>query len=120
MEQAPRYFGKTCVNTYSWHMSFNVQTKFLTEIPMWIELPFMDLIFEPSCKDIIEELSRIIHYIHGNKTSRYPNNKICIMWDLWQTVPDSIDVIVGNVTLEQKVISSGCLKLAPFVVPKIT
>jgi hypothetical protein len=91
--EAPWYMNRRYMYTFLWHRAFNVHTEFLVHAPVWAEIPFRDLIFEPQRRHLIEQLGPILHYTHGDSWSTYPHDRICVMWDLRRPVPEHIKVI---------------------------
>jgi hypothetical protein len=89
--------------TFPWHTTFNVHTEFLVQAPVWIELQFRDLIFEPQRRKLVEQLGPILHYTRADKWSTYPNDRVCVLWDLQQTVPEHIKIVHSNLTLWQPI-----------------
>jgi hypothetical protein len=56
-------------------------------LPVWIEVQYRDLIFEPQRKRLVEQLGLILHYTHGDSWKSYPHDTICILWGLRRTIP---------------------------------
>jgi hypothetical protein len=100
---APWYFGRRFVHVLPWHIDFNVHNQYLIEVPIWIELPFLDLIYEPHRYELVSQLGQIIHYKHGD-VSRYPHDRACIIWDTRRVKPEKVQVIIDRVVLWQDII----------------
>jgi hypothetical protein len=63
--EAPWYMNRRFMYTFPWRPSFNVHMEFLIQAPVWIELQFRDLIFEPQRRRLVEQLGPILYYNQG-------------------------------------------------------
>jgi hypothetical protein len=96
---APWFLNIRYMYTFHWHLAFNVHTEFLVHAPVWIELQFRDLIFEPQRRKLVEQLGPILHYPRGDEWSTYPHDKVCVMWDMRRIVHEHIKIVYSSITL---------------------
>jgi hypothetical protein len=89
--------------TFPWHTAFNVHTEFLVQAPVWIELQFRDLIFEPQRRKLVEQLGPILNYTIGEEWSTYPHDRVCVMWDMRRVVPQHIKIVQSSITFWQPI-----------------
>lgn len=61
-------------------------------LPIWVEFPFRSLALEGAKYKLAHNLGEILLYIRGEERISYPNNKACILWDLREEIPQSIQV----------------------------
>jgi hypothetical protein len=103
LQEAPWFMGRRFTYCFPWHLEFNINIEFISEFPVWIELPFRDIILEPSCRDLISTIGRILHYTHGDIMSEYPNDRACILWDLRKKVPKRLKIVYKHAIIWQLV-----------------
>jgi hypothetical protein len=99
----PWFLNRRYMFTFPWHPAFNVHTEFLVHAPVWIELQFRDLIFEPQRSKLVEQLGPILHYTKGDEWSTYPHDRVCVMWDMRRVVPKYIKIVHSSITLWQPI-----------------
>jgi hypothetical protein len=103
LSTGPWYMNRRPMHSFPWTPSFNIDTQFINEIPIWIELPFRDLILEPSRRRLIAELGPLLHYEHGRIHSEYPNDKALILWNIRRPVPKRLKLVYKNLIIWQEV-----------------
>lgn len=59
---------------------------------VWIEIPFRSLVLERTKYKLTLSLGEVLLYVKGNKRTSYQNNKACILWELIEPIPKSIQV----------------------------
>jgi hypothetical protein len=102
LAEAPWFLGKRYTYTFPWTTSFNVQTAYITHAPVWIELPLRDQIYESQRHRLVQQLGTVLHYCQGEQ-SRYPNDRVCILWDIRRPTPKRLRIIFRSLTLWQPV-----------------
>jgi hypothetical protein len=95
--------GKRFTYFFPRHTTFNIKTEFVHQAPVWIELPYRDVILEPHRKSLIGKLGTVLHYANGDQNSKYPSDRACILWDLKATKPKRLKLIYKNLTLWQDI-----------------
>jgi hypothetical protein len=100
---APWYLGHRYMYTYLWTPTFDVMTEFVLEVPVLVEFPLLDLILEPHRKKLAESLGKILHYTHGKHGSRYPNDRVSILWETRRPKSERIKIPFLPCPLWQKV-----------------
>jgi hypothetical protein len=112
VEEGPWYMGRRPMHSYAWHTGFNLDTEFIEEAPVWIELPLRNQILEPHRRKLIAELGHLIYYQAGQEHTEYPNDRACILWTLRRQVPKKIKLVYRNTILWQdisfKTMPSSC------------
>jgi hypothetical protein len=101
LQSAPWFMGRRFMYTFAWTPAFDVQTEFLVEVPVWLELPFRDLILEPHRRKLVEALGPVLLYTQGAQGSKYPNDRACILWDTRKPTPKRLKIPFSTITLWQ-------------------
>lgn len=111
LDFAPWFYGRKFLYTFPWVSNFDVTTGNFYMLPVWIELPFRSIVLESARFKMAWCLGEILLYVRGNDHSSYPNDKACILWDLREPIPQSIQVKLSKrISIWQPVV----LKNVPF------
>jgi hypothetical protein len=98
------------MHSYAWHTGFNLDTEFIEEVPVCIELPLRKQILEPNRRALISNLGKLIHYQAGHEHSEYSNDIACILWSTQKPVPKKLKLVYRNLTLWQDISFKACLR----------
>lgn len=76
--------------TFKWDPSFNLSLGGFTPLLVWVYIPYRVLSLEVVRVVMTEFLGEVLVYLNGDHHSSYPNDRMCVLWDLWAITLESV------------------------------
>lgn len=96
LEAKPWFIARNFMYTICWDPAFDLSIWGYSPLPVWVELPYRVLSLEVGKIYLAKLLCQVLVYLNGDMHSSYPNNWLCVLWNLHREVLESGDEIWGG------------------------
>lgn len=96
IDYAPWFYGIKFLYIFPCIPNFDLSTRHYYMLQVWVAFPFCSIVLESTKFKMACSLSEVLLYVRGEERSSYPNDKACILWDLREAIPYSIQVKISK------------------------
>lgn len=76
--------------TFAWDPAFDLSTGGYSPLTVWVELPYRIMSLEAGKILLAELLGKVLVYLNGDRHSSYPNDHLCVLWNLHKVTLESV------------------------------
>lgn len=84
------YVDHKFMYTFVWEPNFDVSSNAYSPMLVWVETSYRVLILENKWIEIAELLGEVLVYLNEDNHSLFSNDRVCVLWDMYQETPLSI------------------------------